>query len=811
MAGKNDLDVGTLLGHIKMDTLGLIKGERAAKRSTNAINKSLKGTEHSANLASKALIAFGSVATLSALSRVASSIVHVGMAFESEMATVKGVMRASASDFAALEKAAEHAGITTAWSAKQSAEALKYMGMAGWSAQKSIAALPRVLKFASAAGMDLGRASDIVTDSLTAMGLGVEELDDFTDTLIGVTTRANTNVEMLGESLKFAAPVAAQMGVDIKELSAMLGVLANSGIKASIAGSDLKASLIRNSKAAKILGTANNDLIGTLKAAKKAGWGVNEVQKTYGMYAAKSILILMNQIDAYEKLKGKLEGVRGETEALANTKLDTVEGDFKLLKSAIDGIGIKASKVFREDLRGGIQDFVDFIKKNEKTILDFIGDTGEIATDVATIGKEIASVITGVIKGWSALPTTIQEVGIIGVLLGGKKFRAVMLAATTVLAAVNNITDAIDQATIPSAGGGATATPKDNSGDVEFITQSIKVDGKWKQFQIPKITKAEVPTPDYPMALDRPGPINLAAVGPTERELKDTAARIKRAKEGQAKAEEIRRKKEEALKAQQLQGIFDLFKQENAEYARMQKEKESILSDWSGKSYAATHNQFETKLFFLEREAEAIREKLGDDKEAIAEWERYYKAVLKSTNKEYAKWLEDQKEKTKDLTTTMADAFVGWGASFSQSLTDMLYNSETTFKDIGLAFSKMITQMVIQKVVIEPLFKDISKMLTDAMGTGIGAAAAGAGAGAGSVGVPFTGVTRLHNGLKADEFPAILQRGEQVIPRGQSSNSDMPSIIIQTRDPETTVKFTPSRGQKSASQLRTIQRGASNL
>lgn len=356
--------MGASLGTLTLDLIAktggftgpLDKATRLSKKNSQSIGKHNKAIRESFNktLSTIKTYAAGYLSIMAATKVVAGSI-RIGAAFEQEMKTVQGVMRATDEEFMKLSDAAKEMGATTQWTATQSAQALEYMGMAGWSVQKSIESLPNVLKLATAGGLDLARASDIVTDSLTAMGMGAEDLARFNDVLIGTITRSNTNIEMLGESLKYVAPIASQFGYSIENTSAMLGILANAGIKASDAGTDLRKAMVQNIKVSKQLRTAQDDLIGTLKAAREAGWGVNEIVKGYGLLASKSVLVLMDQIDAYEELNEKLHNVNGETDALAKKKLDTLIGDFKILKSAVEGVGLNIFKYIETPLRKSVQ------------------------------------------------------------------------------------------------------------------------------------------------------------------------------------------------------------------------------------------------------------------------------------------------------------------------------------------------------------------------------------------------------------------------------------------------------------------------
>src|SRR5699024_4423646 len=136
-------------------------------------------------------------------------------------------------------------GATTKFSASQSAEALKYMGMAGWKSQEMIDGLPGIMNLAAASGEDLGTTSDIVTDALSAFGLTAKDTSEFVDVLAAASTNSNTNVSMLGESFKYVAPVAGALGYKAQDVAIALGLMANAGIKGSQAGTALKTSIAR--------------------------------------------------------------------------------------------------------------------------------------------------------------------------------------------------------------------------------------------------------------------------------------------------------------------------------------------------------------------------------------------------------------------------------------------------------------------------------------------------------------------------------------------------------------------------------------
>lgn len=197
-----------------------------------------QATAHFAKAASSAAMA-GTVI------RGALSIMQPAVEFEAGMSKVVAITRASADDMTALTKKAREMGATTEYTARQAADAMSYLGMAGWSAKEITDGLAGVLNLATAGGVDLARTADIVSDNLTAFGLAADQSNRMADVYATIITRTNTNVEMLGDTMKYAAPVAAAFGASLEETAAMAGIMASSGIKASQAGTALRAGFLR--------------------------------------------------------------------------------------------------------------------------------------------------------------------------------------------------------------------------------------------------------------------------------------------------------------------------------------------------------------------------------------------------------------------------------------------------------------------------------------------------------------------------------------------------------------------------------------
>lgn len=173
------------------------------------------------------------------------------MDFEAGMSKVAAISGATGDDLTDLTEKAKEMGATTKFSATESAEAFSYMAMAGWKTEQMLDGIAPIMNLAAASGEDLAMTSDIVTDALTAFGLKAEDAGHFADVLAAASSNANTNVAMMGESFKYAAPVAGSLGYSIEDVSIALGLMANSGIKADMAGTSLRNMLNRMAKPTK--------------------------------------------------------------------------------------------------------------------------------------------------------------------------------------------------------------------------------------------------------------------------------------------------------------------------------------------------------------------------------------------------------------------------------------------------------------------------------------------------------------------------------------------------------------------------------
>ena len=177
------------------------------------------------------------------ITALGTAAVKTGADFDAAMSKVAAVSGATGEDLEALRAKAREMGSQTKFSASEAAEAMNYMAMAGWKTEDMLSGIEGVMNLAAASGEDLATTSDIVTDALTAFGLTVADSAHFADVLAAASSNANTNVSMMGETFKYAAPVAGSLGFSVEDTAEAIGLMANAGIKSTQAGTSLRSIL----------------------------------------------------------------------------------------------------------------------------------------------------------------------------------------------------------------------------------------------------------------------------------------------------------------------------------------------------------------------------------------------------------------------------------------------------------------------------------------------------------------------------------------------------------------------------------------
>lgn len=391
-------------------------------------------------------------APIAGLAVIASKI---GIDFEKAMSEVQSVSGATAEELNTLEDAARDAGATTNKSATEAADALKYMGLAGWDVKESQEALMPVLKLSSAANMDLGTASDLVTDSMSALGLEVDDLDNYLDVMAQTSRNSNTSVEQLGEAFVTSGGKLKALKISASDGAVALGLLANNGIKGSEAGKGLS-SILTNLTApvgrAKIAleelnvsaFDSNGEFIGiqeTLQLVEDATEGMTDEQKNLyasmiaGKEQTKTYNALISGLDGgFEDLTGSVEGADGALEEMYETSTDNTLGAIEELKSAVQELALK---VF------------DNLKPAFEKITKVLKDVTDKFNAMTPEGQKVALVVAGIAAATGPLlvifGTMSSSIGSIISLFA--KFTAASKVATTATVAQGSAIGATSLAT----------------------------------------------------------------------------------------------------------------------------------------------------------------------------------------------------------------------------------------------------------------------------------------------------------------------------------------------------------------------------
>lgn len=358
--------------------------------------------------------------------------ISAGMDFDSQMSTVAAISGATGEEFEILRAKAQEMGATTAFSATESAQAMEYMAMAGWKTTDITNGLAGVMNLAAASGEDLATTSDIVTDAMTAFGMSADQSTYFADVLAQTATNANTNVGMMGETFKYVAPLAGAMGYNIEDMSAAIGLMANAGIKGSQSGTSLR-NIITNlasptdtvAGAMDDLGISLTDSDGktksfgeTLSDLRISFADLDEVQKTQyasaiaGKEGMSGLLALINSSDEdFDKLTDSIKNCTGASEKMAEIRLDNLEGDVTLFKSALEGAQIAISDKLTPVLRNLVEKATDWLPTVQDKLLsaiDVVMDIGkylaqELTPILSSIGKSVLPIIKDALKSAKAI------------------------------------------------------------------------------------------------------------------------------------------------------------------------------------------------------------------------------------------------------------------------------------------------------------------------------------------------------------------------------------------------------------------------
>lgn len=305
----------------------------------------------------------------------ASRIMTPGLDFDEGMSGVQALTRLDKNDprLKMLRDQARELGASTAYTATDAASGQKFLAMAGFTPEAIKAALPGVLNMGLAGDMDLGEASDIGSNVLTQFKLDADQMNRVSDVLTATFTRSNTDLRMLGETMTYAGPVAAQLGVSLESMAAMAGTMADNGIRGSMAGTSLRAGLSRlvapvgkGQAAMSALGVSIKDANGQLRDSGEILKDVGKALRKYDqasqirikkdIFGEEAMVGMGAVIDAtlngrYDELLKSNQGAEGEADKNAKVKIDNLKGDFKQLQSAWEDLGIQMQESVDSPLR----------------------------------------------------------------------------------------------------------------------------------------------------------------------------------------------------------------------------------------------------------------------------------------------------------------------------------------------------------------------------------------------------------------------------------------------------------------------------
>lgn len=373
-----------------------------------------KGINKLSGLAPKGLgTVLKSVAAVSgALGAASGFAVKVGSDFEAGMSEVAAISGATGKDLEALTAKAKEMGATTKFSATESAEALKYMAMAGWDTGKMLSGLPGVMNLAAASGENLGTVSDIVTDAMTAFGLSADKAGHFADVLAQASSKSNTNVGMMGETFKYVAPVAGALGYSVEDAAVAIGLMANSGIKSSQAGTALRQTLTRLAKPTDEVEAAMEDLGISLTNSKGEMKSLGEVildmrkgfknltKDQQAQYAASiagqegmsGLLAIVNASDEdFNVLTEAIQNSDGAAQSMADTMQDNLKGAVTIAKSALEGLGITVYEEISTPMKNAVETATEYTGQLQRAF-----EAKGIEGAVSTLGTVLASAATKV-------------------------------------------------------------------------------------------------------------------------------------------------------------------------------------------------------------------------------------------------------------------------------------------------------------------------------------------------------------------------------------------------------------------------------
>ncbi|WP_105176850.1 phage tail tape measure protein [Clostridium cagae] len=417
---------------------------KAKDEASKTINKVQNKLNSWIKTGAKKVISIGLAGTVALGGLGIGSAIKTFSDFEYGMKTVQATSQASNDELLKLTDTAKNLGATTSFSAVEVSQGMNYLAMAGYKTQDIISAMPGLLDAAAASGEDLASTSDIISDAITAFGMKASDTTHLADVMAQASASANTSIGLLGESFKYVGATAGAMGYSIEDASLALGLMANAGVKGSMGGTALKNAIVNMASPTDTMLTVMKkynlsltDSSGKMKSLKSVMDMLREKMKgvdkatqasaasqLFGKEAMSGMLSIINASETdYNNLANAIYNADGAAKQMANTKLDSLSGQWTILKSAVEGMKITLGERLAPYAKQFVTWFTAKIPNITDSVVKFV-DT--ISNNVGTIKAAGGAFLglTGAFVGMSAINKISTTVGTFGKLLGGFKTTA---------------------------------------------------------------------------------------------------------------------------------------------------------------------------------------------------------------------------------------------------------------------------------------------------------------------------------------------------------------------------------------------------
>lgn len=414
---------------------------KAKDEASKTINKVQNKLNSWIKTGAKKVISIGLAGTVALGGLGIGSAIKTFSDFEYGMKTVQATSQASNNELLKLTDTAKNLGATTSFSAVEVSQGMNYLAMAGYKTEDIISAMPGLLDAAAASGEDLAGTSDIISDAITAFGMKASDTTHLADVMAQASASANTSIGLLGESFKYVGATAGAMGYSIEDASLALGLMANAGVKGSMGGTALKNAIVNMASPTDTMLTVMKkynlsltDSSGKMKSLKSVMDMLREKMKgvdkatqasaasqLFGKEAMSGMLSIINASETdYNNLANAIYNADGAAKQMANTKLDSLTGQWTILKSAVEGMKITLGERLAPYAKQFVTWFTAKIPNITDSVVKFVDTISNNIGTIKAVGSAVLG-LTGAFVGMSAINKISTTVGTFGKLLGGFK------------------------------------------------------------------------------------------------------------------------------------------------------------------------------------------------------------------------------------------------------------------------------------------------------------------------------------------------------------------------------------------------------